>query len=324
MNTDRPLAAALAGVACISGSAVLMKLAGTSASVTALGRCALALPVLGVLLVYERRRGVPPLSTRARWLARLSGLFLAADLIVWSHSISAIGAGLGTVVPSLQVLFVSLLAWLIAGERPHRSLLFASPVMLAGLALVGGLTGARAYGAHPALGVAEGVAVAVLYSIFIFLLRQAASCGQTPSPVATLYEATLGAAVVSVLLGLALGDFRSGPTWAGLGWLLLLALTSQVLGWLLITVSMPKLPAWVIGALLLVQPAGSVTLGYLVLSERPTVSQLGGVVMMMAGVLLAVGQRTAQDKDHAPGARGVQGEVVVEVAVPGGDREPAG
>ena len=176
MNTDRPLAAALAGVACISGSAVLMKLAGTSASVTALGRCALALPVLGVLLVYERRRGVPPLSTRARWLARLSGLFLAADLIVWSHSISAIGAGLGTVVPSLQVLFVSLLAWLIAGERPHRSLLFASPVMLAGLALVGGLTGARAYGTHPALGVAEGVAVAVLYSIFIFLLRQAASC----------------------------------------------------------------------------------------------------------------------------------------------------
>jgi drug/metabolite transporter (DMT)-like permease len=324
MNTDRPLAAALAGVACISGSAVLMKLAGTSASVTALGRCALALPVLGVLLVYERRRGVPPLSTRACWLARLSGLFLAADLIVWSHSISAIGAGLGTVVPSLQVLFVSLLAWLIAGERPHRSLLFASPVMLAGLALVGGLTGARAYGTHPALGVAEGVAVAVLYSIFIFLLRQAASCGQTPSPVATLYEATLGAAVVSVLLGLALGDFRSGPTWAGLGWLLLLALTSQVLGWLLITVSMPKLPAWVIGALLLVQPAGSVTLGYLVLSERPTVSQLGGVVMMMAGVLLAVGQRTAQDKDHAPGARGVQGEVVVEVAVPGGDREPAG
>lgn len=324
MDTDRPLAAALAGVACVSSSAVLMKLADASASVTALARCALALPVLGALLAYERRRGRPALSGRARWLARLSGVFLAADLIVWSHSISAIGAGLGTVVPSLQVLFVSLLAWLFAGERPHRSLLLASPVMLAGLALVGGLTGTGAYGTDPALGVAEGIVVAVLYSVYIVLLRHAASGGQAPSPVAALYEATLGAAVASALLGLPLGDFRSGPTWAGFGWLAMLALTSQVLGWLLITLSMPKLPAWVIGALLLVQPGGSVTLGYLVLSERPTISQLAGVVLMMAGVLLAVRNRTAQDQDHAPSAGSVQGEVVVEIAVPGSDREPAG
>ncbi len=318
----RPLAAAIAGTACISSSAVVMQLAGTSASVAALGRCAFALPVLGVLMVLERRRGARPLAARSRWLARLSGVFLATDLILWSHSISAIGAGLGTVVPSLQVLIVSLLAWFLLGERPRRSLVLASPAMLAGLALVGGLTGSHAYGADPALGVAEGTGVAVLYAIYIFTLRQATSTGDAPSAVTTLAEATLGAAAGSVAYGLALHDFRLGPAWPALGWLALLAVTSQVIGWLLITVSMPRLPAWTIGAVLLIQPAGSVLLGYLALSERPSASQLAGVSLMMAGMLIAVSRRTPKHEDHAPGTGRVDGNVV-EVTVAGGDTESA-
>lgn len=326
----RPLVFAVAGSACISSSAVVMQLAGTSASVAALGRCVFALPVLGVLILLERRRGARPLAVRSRWLARLSGVFLAADLILWSHSIAAIGAGLGTVVPSLQVLLVALLAWLVAGERPRRSLVLASPAMLAGLALVGGLTGSRAYGANPALGVAEGAGVAVLYAFYIFTLRQATSIGNKPSAVATLTEATLGAAVASVVLGLLLHDFRLGPAWPApnwpaLGWLALLAVTSQVIGWLLITVSMPRLPAWMIGAVLLVQPAGSVLLGYLALSERPSGSQLAGVALMMIGVLIAVTGpgRTPKDQDHAPGTGRVEGDIV-EVTVAGDDLESAG
>jgi drug/metabolite transporter (DMT)-like permease len=324
---------AIAGAVCISSSAVVMQLAGSSASVTALGRCAFALPVLGALMLFERRRGAAPLSSRSRWLARLAGIFLAADLVLWSHSISAIGAGLGTVVPNLQVLIIALVGWLVLGERPGRSMLFASPIMLAGLVLVGGLTGAHAYGADPAVGVADGVGVAVLYALYILLLRQSAAqvpstAGPTtvaaPSVVAPLFEATLGAVAGSVLFGLALDDFRLGPAWPALGWLLLLAVTSQVIGWLLITVSMIRLPAWMIGTALLVQPTGSIALGYLALGERPSAIQLAGVALMLAGVLVAVGGRTAQHDDHAPGARIVEGDVTVEVTVAGGDREAPG
>jgi len=343
-GTGRAVGPALAGVAFISSSAVVMRLAGTSASITAVGRCLFALPVLGALLLLERRRGgLLPLAPRARWLARLSGVFLAADLVLWSHSIAAIGAGLGTVVPSVQVLIIAVIAWALLGERPHRSLLLASPVMLGGLVLVGGLTGAHAYGAHPALGVAEGAGVAALYACYILTLRQATSGSGNPSPVATLYEATLGAAAGSAVLGLAMGDLRfgPGPVWPAIGWLVLLALTSQVAGWLLITMSMPRLPAWMIGTLLLVQPAGSVALGYLILSERPSLSQLLGVALMLAGVLVAVtgrgsaqrrgrnptprrSRRSTQHEDEAPRAGRVEGEVLVEVAVPGDGLETAG
>ncbi|HET9974084.1 MAG TPA: DMT family transporter [Streptosporangiaceae bacterium] len=303
-----PTAAAAAGAVCISGSAVLMHLAGTSASLTALGRCVFALPVLGGLAWLERRpsrgQGAAPMPSRRRWLARLAGVILAADLIVWDHAIGAIGAGLGTVVGNLEVLIISVLAWMFLGERPRRSLVLASPVMLAGLVLVGGLIdgpGSRAYGADPGLGVAYGAGVALLYAVYILMLRQAMSSPGSPAgtapraPVAApLFEATVGAAAGSVVLGLALGDFQHGfgpSAWTAIGWLALLALTSQVIGWLLITVSMPRLAAGMIGALLLIQPAGSVALSYLFLGEHPSELQLGGVLLMLAGVVIAVSGR---------------------------------
>lgn len=282
--------AAVAGATCISSSAVVMQLAASSASITALGRCAFALPVLAVLAWLERRHGAGSMTTRGRWLARVAGVFLAGDLILWSHSIADIGAGLGTVVTNLQVVLVALLAWGVLGERPRASLLVALPVMVGGLILVGGLAGTGGYGSHPAMGVALGLGVAALYAVYILMLRQATAAdhrGPRAPVVTPLLEATIGATVGSAVLGLALRDFRLGPAWPSLGWLLLLALTSQVLGWLLITMSMPRLPAWLVSSLLLVQPAGSLLLSAVFLNERPSAPQLGGVAVVLAGVLIA-------------------------------------
>jgi len=177
--------------------------------------------------------------------------------------------------------------------------------------LVGGLAdvgGSRAYGTDPRLGVVYGVAVAVIYAIYILTLRQATSAqgprSQGPRPVAAvLFEATAGATVASAMLGLVLNDYRLGPAWPTLGWLALLALTSQVIGWLLITVSMPRLPAGMIGALLLVQPAGSVALSYAFLGERPSALQLVGVVLVLAGVVVAVSGAGARNSEATSSRR---------------------
>jgi drug/metabolite transporter (DMT)-like permease len=94
------------------------------------------------------------------------------------------------------------------------------------------------------------------------------------------------------VLGFALHDFRLGPAWPALGWLALLALTSQVIGWLLITVAMPRLQAWLVSVLLLVQPAGSIALSAAALGERPSLAQLAGVALILAGVVIATSGRT--------------------------------
>ena len=57
---------------------------------------------------------------------------------------------------------------------------------------------------------------------------------------------------------------------------------------------MPRLAAGTIGALLLIQPAGSVALSYLILGERPSLLQLAGVALVLTGVVVAVAGRTPE------------------------------
>jgi drug/metabolite transporter (DMT)-like permease len=309
----RAMVTALAGALCISTSAIVMTEAGSSASVLALGRSGFALPVLGALLWLERRREgrsggdrsprgnrATRMTSRSVWLARTAGVFLAADLILWAHSIDEIGAGLSTVLSNLQVIIVAGVGWLVLGEKPRRSLLVAAPAMVLGLLLVGGVLTGGGYGADPGLGVVYGIGVGVFYSVYILLLRQAAQ-GAGGSAVQTLFEATLGATVGAAVLGAALRDFRLGPAWPALGWLVVLALTSGVLGWLLLTISMPRLPAWLASSLLLVQPAGSIVLGAVFLRQDPAPAQLAGVVVMLGGVLVATrGAGGGASKASAP------------------------
>ncbi len=233
------------------------------------------------------------MTARAKWLARSAGLFLAGDLVLWSHSIAAVGAGLATVLGNLQVLLVALVAWAVLRERPDRSLALALPVMFAGVALVGGLVGSGTYGAHPVQGVLYGIGTSIFYAGFILILRHAMS-PQTEAPgtshvgvVRPLYEATLGATAGAVVVALTVGNFHIGRGLGGLGWLAILAVTSQVAGWLLISVSLPKLPAALTSSLLLVQPVGALGLGALLLGESPSPDQLGGVGLILLGVIIA-------------------------------------
>ena len=80
-------------------------------------------------------------------------------------------------------------------------------------------------------------------------------------------------------------------------WLVLLALSSQVLGWLLISVSLPRLPAVLTSIVLMLQPVSTVFLGALLLSEAPSSVQLAGVAIVIAGVAVA----TVQPRERATG-----------------------
>src|SRR5947209_3242909 len=107
---------ALAGVLSISFSAVFVRLAGVSPVTATFFRAAYAVPVLGALWLVWRARDRRP--RRARILAGVAGVLLAIDLAFWHESIALMGAGLATVIPNVQVVFVALAGWWLYGERP--------------------------------------------------------------------------------------------------------------------------------------------------------------------------------------------------------------
>ena len=280
----RALAAAGLGAACISASAILIKLAGTGPATAAFYRCFLALPILFALAVVERRRRGPR-RLAAHLGAIAAGAFLAIDLVLWNHTIADVGAGIATLLGNLQVLFVALAAWVLLRERPGRRFLVALPVVMAGVVLVSGLAGAGAGDSHPLAGIVFGIGTSLSYAAFLLILRQT-SAG-TPHIAGPLAEVTTTAALGSLLLGLAFGGLQLDLPWASLRWLLLVAITSQTVGWLLITSSLPRLPAAVSSLLLLLQPVAAIGLAAAVLAEWPSLAQLAGAVLVCGGVLAA-------------------------------------
>jgi drug/metabolite transporter (DMT)-like permease len=287
MPARRPLLTAGLGAATLSWSPVFVALsrqAGASAVATAFYRCALALPLLVVLAAFEQRRHGPrAFAQRAR--AAMAGGFLAVDLILWAHAITAVGAGVATVLGNLQVLFVAGIAWLVWHERPSRAVLVAIPVVMLGVVLVSGLIGTHSTGQHPLAGVWYGMGTSLAYAGYLLTLRRAsAAAAHVAAPVA---EATFGAAIATFAFGLVFGGLALQPAWPAIGWLALIALLSQTAGWLLVTSSLPRLPAAVSSLMLLLQPAASLGLAAVILEQRPTALQIVGAVLTCGGALVA-------------------------------------
>jgi drug/metabolite transporter (DMT)-like permease len=272
------------GAVAIAFSSILVRLSHASPSTAAIFRCAYALPVLGLLAWWEDRRfGRRP--WRERRFALFAGVFFAADLILWHNSIEDVGAGLATVLANVQVVLVPLVAWAVLSERPGRRVLAALPVALLGVVLISGVLEHGAYGRAPTRGALFGLGAGVAYVGFLLLLRRGGA--DLRRPAGPLFDATFIGAVVSSIAGAVIGDAHFVPKFPGAWWLITLALTSQVLGWLLITVSLPRLPAAMTSLLLCIQPIGSVALAAIIFSEAPTALQLAGVVMVLAGLLVA-------------------------------------
>jgi drug/metabolite transporter (DMT)-like permease len=279
----RPRAMAVAGALTIAFSAILVKQSGVSPSTAAIFRCAYAVPVLGALAWREDRR-LGPRARRDRMLAAVAGLFFAADLIFWHHAIEDVGAGLSTVLGNLQVAFVPLAAWLVLGERPGARVLATLPLVLSGVLLISGALESGAYGDDPTQGVIFGVATGLTYAGFILVLRAGGS--DLRRPAGPLFDATWVAAIAAVAAGAVVGDADLIPGWPAHAWLVILALSSQVLGWLLISASLPRLPAALTSLLLTIQPVCSVMLGAALFGEAPSALQLVGVAAIIAGLVL--------------------------------------
>jgi drug/metabolite transporter (DMT)-like permease len=287
---EKPVAAGVLGALVIAFSAILVDLADVTPAAAAVWRCAYALPALGALAWSEHRR-FGPRSWRERKLAGYAGVLFAIDILVWHYAIRDVGAGLATVLGNLQVVVVPFVALAVLGEKVPRRILYALGPVCGGVLLVSGALEDSAYGANPARGVLLGVATGFAYSAFLLVQRQGSM--DLRRPAGALFDMSLVAAVMACAAGLVIGVDDLAPTWPSAGWLITLALTSQVLGWLLISVSLPRLPAAMTSVILTIQPIGSVALGAVLLGQDPSALQLGGVAFILAGVLSVAVRRRA-------------------------------
>ena len=174
------------GVCCISTSAILITLAEVPPTQAAFYRNFFAALIWLIPLGFTRPlapmalRDDGVLVCRLQWLApfvsRLTGptilvalsFFFAVDLWAWHRAIIYIGAGPATLMGNLQVVFVSLLAVFLFGDRLKKMFWPGTILALIGISM---LTLTNPLGSNVLLGIICGIFTALTYSVFLIFLK---------------------------------------------------------------------------------------------------------------------------------------------------------
>ncbi|MEC9090769.1 MAG: DMT family transporter [Candidatus Thermoplasmatota archaeon] len=289
VETDRrAMLIALIGAAVISFSPVFYIYSDTNPSTGAFFRMLYALPALALLAFIIRKSDTR--SSQMRWMAFGAGLLLAPDMLSYHISMIFIGIGIATLIGNSQVIIVTLVSWKLFGEKPNPAILISLPIVMIGLALISGVFDSEPYGEDPVKGVIFGVATAFFYSAFLILFRY---CNKELAPVSSVqFDATAGAAIGLLVLGIlplsrvAIEPINFQPSWPGHGWLILLALLSQVGGWLAVAYSLPRLPAAHTSFAILLQPVLTLVWGFLILEQDGySNNQIIGMILVLAAII---------------------------------------
>jgi drug/metabolite transporter (DMT)-like permease len=222
------------------------------------------------------------------------GFVLAVFNSLWTLSVSLNGAAISTVLAYCSAGFTALLGWWLLKERLTWAKLVAIVLSLAGCVLVSGAFDPSVWRSN-VIGILTGILSGLLYAIYSLMGRSAAQRGLNPW---TTLLYTFGCAAVFLLFVNVLpGGWLPGAAvrpadlfWLGgdvTGWgvLFLLAVGPTLVGFGLYNVSLGYLPSSVANLILTLEPAFTAVIAYFLFGERLNEIQLGGSLMILAGVV---------------------------------------
>jgi MYXO-CTERM domain-containing protein len=245
----------------------------------------------GMLLIWVAVRGTwQPFAWRDLAWACLPALGFSADLIQWHRSILWVGPGVATLLTNFQVFLMAVVGLVFYRERPGR---WFAPGMLLAMMGLWMLVGAHwsVFDAQHRLGIWLGLGSGVAYTIYLLSFRQALKTHTRLSPAQFLGVMSLLSAVMLWAWGWGEGDtfaIHGAHTWSVL---LALGFFGQVLAWLLMVRAMPRLPATLVGLLLLLQPALAFVLDVMLLGRPTATGEWTGWALALAGILFGAMRR---------------------------------
>ena len=274
-------------VALIGGSAMLafgpllVRLADTGPVAAAFWRLSLALPILILLALHERRTtsNASAINARLILLCLLAGLFFAADLASWHLGILMTQMANATLFGNSASIILAIWAIIIARRWPHRTEAAAVILAVAGALL---LMGESVETSHERLvGDLLCLLAGVLYAGYMLAMQRARGA---LGPWQTLATSTAAGCLPLLATAWTLGELILPTHWTPV---LLLALSSQLIGQGMLIYALPHFSTLIVGLALLVQPAMAALIGWLAYGEQLTVPEIAGAVLVAAALVLA-------------------------------------
>ena len=279
----RHLALLVLGVVAVSFSGVLAREAHAPALTISFYRTAMALVVLLPLALWRHGAEVRGLTRRQWGIAMLAGAFLAAHFATWISSLSYTTVAASVLIVTTSPIWIEL--WgRIGGERlPRAALGGIALALLWTLIVTGGdfrVSGGALLGDGLAL---AGAVFAAAYLVSGRSLRREVSL---LTYVAIVY--TTCAALLAAAMGATSTPFTGFParTWAIFA---LITIGPQILGHTVFNYLLAHVQAAVVAIAVMAEPVGATILAAMILGENPSVSELLGGAVILAGVYLAIG-----------------------------------
>jgi len=247
------------------------------------------LPILGLLraqlLRVERRH--------LRYLI-LYGFVLSIFNSLWTLSVAFNGAAISTVLAYCSAGFTALLGWWFLKENLTWAKILAISLSLGGCVLVSGALDPEAWRFN-LIGIITGIISGLAYAAYTLMGRSASNRGLNPWTTlfytfafATVFLLTFNLLPLEQLPGKATDP--SELLWLGSslgGWviLFLLAAGPTMTGFGLYNVSLGYLPSSVVNLIVTLEPAITAVIAYILLGEMLNSLQIGGSLLILAGVV---------------------------------------
>ncbi|MCE8016036.1 DMT family transporter [Halomonas sp. MCCC 1A17488] len=281
----------LATVATLfAGNHVAARLAfdeGTGLLLAVLVRSAAALVVLMALFLWQGKRLALPAGSRPWQL--LAGLMVAIQSLCLYSAVARIPVVVALLLMNTFPIQLALITWALGGPRPTLRAALIMAAILVGLVVV---LDVPTWLASPATlgpawlpGVAFGLGAATAFSVALWVtehhLGQVGSTLRSLLTMLTVFVVMLVAGTLQLVPGgMALPG--SGSGWAAL---VALALLYSV-AFSVLFISVPRLEMARNAPVMNVEPVASLLLGYLVLGQMLSVTQLVGGAIVLGGIVV--------------------------------------
>lgn len=279
------LAALLVGAVLVGASPIFVRLSELGPMATAFYRPFLAVPVLALWMVADRRQNPAtrrPVTRGDHLRLLLAGAFFAGDLAFWHLSILHTSVANATLFANTAPIFVTFGAWLLFAHGVTRLYLIGLLLALAGATLLAG--GSLAVEPANLLGDLFGIVTAMFlagYILWMSRLRAGFSAATT------MTWSSIGTAAVLLPVAWLAGEHLIAVTPQGWALLIGLALLSHAAGQGLIAYALAHLRPAFSAVGLLLEPVAAAVLAWIVLLEPATPWQAVGGAVILWGIVLA-------------------------------------
>jgi len=286
-----PYLALLAGIVCISWSAIFVRWTDMPGPASAFYRLLIPTVVMLPTRFFDRS---PRVKLKTLLIIAAGGIFFALDLAFYNTSILKTSAANATLLGNNTPIFVGLFAWLIFRQKPVLSFWLGLLLALSGAAVIVSADLSR----HVTLGSGDVMAVAAAACFAVYLMATE-RVRTTTTTTAFLRLAMISSTIFLLVVNLALKVPLAIPPGRSLWALLGLGLISQLGGYLALTYALGHLPATVTSVTLLSQGPLTAVMAAFLLGEPLSTAQIFGGTLVLVGIFLANRKSRPEEEANA-------------------------